>query len=707
MHKGISICWRSLFLLIMPFFVTAQAPWPLQFEEHDFERNVNRWYQLENEKGEVTYHNALYVDTEQDFLLEAEFDCSEAEESANFGLSWGRNNRYDYRHFEVNKQKRFRIGYKRGNKYNVVQPWTARRGIIDLKKNVLGIQKKGMELSFIVNGKTIYKTTYRRFDYSGVALKSNTPKVRFLRFAIYQKRAPINLPPALDSSLRGTPKNLGASINSPLVEKSPTISPDGQTLYFVRENATDGYGQQDIYYSEQLGDKQWGPAQNIGGILNNPNNNFVTSVLPDNNRLMVINAYNRSNRNQILAFAQRNTLGWQVQQKIEIEDLKNVGRWVSFDLSADGRTLVFAMWRPDSYGGRDLYVSFLQPSGLFSVPRNLGPTVNTTGNEHSPFLAADGKTLYFDTDGHPGYGGRDIFKTKRLDESWKRWEEPQNLGPIINTKGADEGLSIPASGEHAYFVSETNDGYGAYDIYSLELPPALRPLPVALMTGFVVDCATMKGISTTIEVYKEEQFLAISTAKTHPVTGQFKVALPQGARYKLVAVYNRGNYRAERDTIVVDLTHLEQYIEQELAPICLFKKQQNKPSPPIPIRAQYLPESIYFEVDAYVLHDSAKRALQILADTLLRHPRAHLLLTGHTDATGDLTYNEALAQRRIQAVQGFLQEEGVSNNRFQSTGWGERKPVADNAQLLGRAANRRVELTIKGANWSASSKALY
>lgn len=701
MYNHSSNYWSSLLLVLLPLWGMSQSKLPLQFEETNFEKNVNRWYQIESENGEVTYHNALYVDPDQDFLLEAEFDCSQAGDKASFGLSWGRNNQYDYRHLEVNKQKKFRFGYKRGNQYNVVQPWTARKTIIALDKNVLGVQKKGMELSFIVNGKTIYKTTYRPFDYSGVALKSSTSKVKFLRFAIYQKRPPINLPPELDSSLRGTPKNLGAKINTALVEKSPTISPDGQTLYFVRENAVDGYGQQDIYYSEQLGDGQWSMAQNIGAQLNNPNNNFVTSALPDNNTLMVINAYSRSNRNQILALAKRQVKGWQLQKKVEVEELKNVGRWVSFDLSADGRTLIFAMWRPDSYGGRDLYVSFLQPSGLFSVPRNLGPTVNTTGNEHSPFLAADGKTLYFDTDGHPGYGGRDIFKTTRLDESWKNWENPQNLGPIINTQGADEGLTIPASGEQAYFVSEAADGYGAYDIYSLELPSPLRPLPVALMTGFVVDCATMKGVPTQIEVYKNEQFLSVSTAQTHPITGQFKVALPQGARYTLVTVYNKGIYEGERDTITVDLTHLESYVEQELAPICLHKKQEQQTTPSLPIRAQYLPPPVYFEVDAYVLNDKAQQILKKLADTLVQYPEAQLHLAGHTDATGDLAYNEALAEHRIQAVKAFLQQAGVDSSRLKSQGWGERQPVGDNAQVQGRAANRRVELSLQWPNWSA------
>jgi outer membrane protein OmpA-like peptidoglycan-associated protein len=688
---------------MLPLVIMAQTALPLQFEEKDFERNVNRWYQLENEKGEITYHNALYVDPDKDFLLEAEFDCAEAANNAVFGLSWGRQNKYDYRHFEVSKQRKFRLGYKRGKNYNVVQPWTARRGIIELEKNTLAVQKKGMELRLIVNGKTIYKTTYRRFDYSGVALKSSSSKVRFVRFAIYQERGPINLPPGLDKSLAGVPQNLGTGINSPLVEKAPSISPDGQSLYLVREQAPDGYGQQDIYYSEQLGDGQWDTVKNIGRPLNNSNNNFVISVLPDNNTLMVINAYKRTTKRQILSLAQRTATGWRLQKIVEIEEIGNIGRWVSFDLSADGRTLVFAMYRPDSYGGRDLYVSFLQPSGLFSKPRNLGPTINTTGNEHSPFLAADGKTLYFDTDGHPGYGGRDIFKTTRLDESWTNWGVPQNLGPIINNEGANEGLSIPASGEYAYFVSEGADGQGAYDIYRLGLPPVSRPLPVALMTGFVVDCTTMKGVATKVEVYKNEQFLAVSSAQTHPVTGQFKVVLPQGARYTIITTYDKDKYTAERDTITVDLTHFQAYTEQELDPICLYPKQQATPTPTppptpqpvIPIRAQYIPQPVYFEFDAYVLTDSAKLQLKALADTLLLYPEAQLALAGHTDAVGSLVYNKTLAKRRVQAVREFLQQAGIATSRLQSQDWGELRPIADNGLPQGRAANRRVELWLE------------
>ncbi len=690
--------WSRWLYLLFPFTGIAQSALPLQFEETDFERNVNRWYQLESEKGELHYHNALYVDPDKDFLLEAEFDCSKANEKAVFGLSWGHHNRYDYRHFEINKNKKYRLGYQRGSNYNVVQPWTNRKSIIDSERNVLGVEKRGTELRLLVNGKTIYKTTYRRFEYSGVALKSNTRDVRFVRFAIYQARAPIHLAPDLDTTLRGIPKNLGAAINTELVEKSPAISPDGQTLYFVREFAPDGYGAQDIYYSEQLGDGEWSVAQNIGETLNNKTNNFVNAVLPDNNTIMVINAYQRTNRNELLALAKRSIDGWKIERRFEIEELKKNGNWVSFDLAADGRTLVFAMNRPDSYGGRDLYVSFLQPNGLFSVPRNLGPTVNTSGNEHSPFLAADGQTLYFDTDGHPGYGGRDIFKTQRLDDSWRTWQQPQNLGPTINTKGADEGLTIPASGEQAYFVSQSG-GYGGYDIYSLEMPPALRPLPVALMTGFVVNCATMTGVATTVEVYKNEQFLSINKATTHPVTGQFKLALPQGARYTIITRYDKEEYRGERDTITVDLTHLQQYTEQELAPICLHKKTTTPVTPPVPIRAHYRPQwsPVYFDVDGYALHDSAKTLLQALADTLLRYPNASLTLAGHTDAQGTGTYNEALAERRLEAVCSFLERAGIANQRLNSNGWGERQPVADNMVVRGRAANRRVELWVE---WS-------
>lgn len=693
-----------LLLFCLGWSAQAQEELPLWFEEQDFEKNVNRWYKVQ-EYGEVTYHNALYVNPQKDFRLVAEFDSQNRLMDSKWGLSWGRKDAYKYYHFEINNQKEFRVGYQLHGKFNVVEPWVRKHKIIADDYNTLEIQKKGSTLHFLINDKVVYKMTYRPFEQTGIALKSTSKNIKFKRFSIYQDMGSVNLVEGGDAVAGTRPKNLGPEVNSSYVDKSPTISPDGKTLYFVRENAEDGFGGQDIYFSTRSQDGVWSKAENIGRPLNNRANNFVNAVMPDNNTLMTINSYGRTSMDEVLAFTHRTKDGWSTPSRKAINRLQHVGRWVSFDLAADGKTVVFSMKRPDTYGGRDLYVSFLQPNGNFTTPKNLGNVINTTGNEHCPFLAADGKTLYFDTDGHPGYGGRDIFMAKRLDDSWTNWEVPKNLGPTINTKGADEGLVIPASGEYAYFVSD-KDSYGGYDIYSLEMPEALRPEPTALVTGYVINCFDQKGIPTTVKVYKEGILVEDAYARTNPINGEFKLALVGGFKYKVVATYNEELEETSHDTITIDLTALENYKEQELDPICFKPKKKEDEPIKVPIRAEHRPsfKSVYFDHDKYILTKEAEVKLDKMADTLKAYPNIVLEVLGHTDSNGSNSYNWTLAIRRSSTVIKYLEQKGVKPDRFAFKGFGETKPVETNETNNGRAINRRVEFRVIKENPSMSNR---
>lgn len=674
--------------------ICGQDVLPLWFEENDFEKNVNRWYKV-NEFNEKTYHNALYVNPEKDFRLVAEFDSKKLVINAKWGISWGRKDAYKYYQFEVNDDQEFRVGYQLNGKFNVIESWTKKAKLINAEYNKLEVKKSGTMLHLLINDKLVYKMPYRVFKQTGVAMKSSAAEVEFKRFAIYQDMGKINLVAGGDVVAGTAPKNLGEAVNSTYVDKSPTISPDGKTLYFVREDAQDGFGGQDIYYSTRSENGVWSTAQNIGRPLNNRGNNFVNAVMPDNNTLMTINSYGRQSSDEVLAFTYRTKDGWSTPKRKAINRLHHVGRWVSFDLAADGKTIVFSLKRPDTYGGRDLYVSFMQPDGNFSTPKNLGPTINTEGNEHCPFLAADGKTLYFDTDGHPGYGGRDIFMAKRLDDSWTNWEIPQNLGPTINTKGADEGLVIPASGEYAYFVSD-KDSYGGYDIYSLKMPEALRPEPTALVTGYVIRCFDQKGIPTDVLVYKDNALVENAYARTNPINGQFKLALAGGSTYKIVAVYNKDYETTNRDTIEIDLTKLATYEERELEPICFQPKPKPNEPVKIPIRAQHIPsfKSVYFDHDKYELTPKAIDILNKTADTLKAYPAIHVEVLGHTDSNGDDSYNWTLAINRSGAVIRYLEQKGIERTRFAFKGFGETKPVNTNTTDEGRANNRRVEFQV-------------
>ncbi len=697
--KDIIYVFMKKILCILLLFVflseTYSQDIPLWFSD-DFKDNVNRWYMVE-EYGEKTYHNALFVNDEKDFRLVAQFNTEDLFFSAKnekYGLSWGRKDLYKYFHFEVNSKKQFRIGYVKGKDFNSVEAWSKKQKCITEAVNVLEVRKKGPDWLFYINDKMVSKMPARSFDFSGIALKSSSPDVVFNSFSIYQDMGPVNLVKGIDIAENTERKNLGNLVNSRFVDKSPSISPDGKTLYFVREDADDGFGGQDIYFSRRKDNGEWEKAENIDRPLNNRANNFVNSVMPDNNTLMTINSYQRSSNDEVLAFTYRTKDGWSSPTGKSIRKLQHVGRWVSFDLAADGKTLVFSMKRPDTHGGRDLYVSFLQKDGNFSLPRNLGTTLNTSGNEHSPFMAADGKTLYFDTDGHPGYGGRDIFMSKRLDDSWTNWSVPQNLGPGINTKGADESLVLPASGEFAYFVSDKKS-FGAYDIYSLKLPQALKPEPTSIISGYVVNCLNQRGIETKIHVYKNGLPDEDAYARSSPVNGAFKLALAGGAKYMIIAEYNKELETSNADTIYIDLSDLDKYEERELQPICLQKKKKVEEPAKIPIRAQnsHTPvfESVYFQYDKHVLDNDALNILNKMVDTLKAYPDFFVEVLGHTDSNGSHLYNLSLAMNRTTSVIAFLEKNGIPSSRLLFKGFGETKPVEDNLTHSGRAKNRRVE----------------
>lgn len=670
----------------------AQNKLPLWFSEN-FGDNSNRWDDVQ-EYQEIVRFNALYVHNQKDFRLLAEIDSRSIDprNSNSWGLSWGRSDADNYYYFEINNNKEFRISYRQlGIVYKLID-WKESKHI-QLENNVLEIEHRGENLLFSINGQQVEKMGFKAFFGSEVALRSSDKQAVWRKLELYQDMGTINVAESVRDD-KTEKENLGERINSKYIEKFPSISPDGKTIYYLRENYPGDFGGQDIWQAERLPEGGWGLGRNSGRDLNNSDNNFVNSVMPDNNTLCVSNSYgNYSSPDAVIAFTHRSETGWTRPQPVAIRNLQRLGRWLSFSLSADGRTLVFSMRRPDSYGGRDIYVSFLQADGSFSNPTNLGNAINTTGNEHCPFLAADGKTLYFDTDGHPGYGGRDIFVTRRLDESWTNWSKPENMGPGINTTASDEGIMIPASGEYAYFVSNQNS-LGALDIYRLRLPDALKPMPTALLRGKVIECEGKKAVAATMRVYANGK--EVANARSNPGNGEFQLALPAGVKYDVVIETNRAVY-AKNDTFLVDLTTLEIYEERDLTPYCIEKKDKvtvptEKPQPKIiPVLAP-----VYFDYDKYELTATAKAQLDSAFQILSTQKELRIELLGHTDAIGPDDYNQTLSENRIQAVEKYLIEKGLEQNRITSRiGKGKKAPVADNNTPEGRAVNRRVELMLK------------
>ncbi len=290
------------------------------------------------------------------------------------------------------------------------------------------------------------------------------------------------------------PTKLAGGVNSKSPELGALVSPDGKTLYFSRYQDANNIGgvkdEEDIWYSEwNEATNMWGEAKNIGAPLNNKYPNYINSISPDGNTILLGNTYLANGKMANgLSLSHRTKDGWSFPQEIKIDGVSKHTNWAGSFLSKNQNVLLLAYEQnKNTFGERDIYVSFIKADNTWSKPVNLGSVINTKGTESSPFLAADDSTMYFTTDGIPGYGGNDIYVTRRLDDTWQNWTTPKNLGPIVNTDSHQSFFSV--SNGNIYFSSETELS-GDLDLYMLTLPE-----PTENTNGEKVPATVFAGIN--------------------------------------------------------------------------------------------------------------------------------------------------------------------------------------------------------------------
>lgn len=477
-------------------------------------------------------------------------------------------------------------------------------------------------------------------------------------------------------------ENLGPNVNSPFDEVGPVISPDGKTLYFDRSNHPDNLGDDDIWVSTLQRDGAWSAAVNIGPPLNNRYNNFVSSVMPDGT-LLLGNVYFPDGRmGPGVSMVRKARNGWGTPQGLKIRDYYSTSQAANYRLANDGKTLLMSIQRQDSYGEMDIYVSFLEKNGEWSAPMNIGSDVNTRGYDRTPFLAADGVTLYFSSDGHGGFGSSDIFFSRRLDSTWRKWSPPQNLGKPINTEGWDGFFTLPASGDYAFLVSSQGT-LGAVDIFRVKLTEAMRPRAAVLISGRVLDAKTRQPIVGEIVYEKEGAASESGTARSDP-SGAYKITLPAGGSYKF-KVQAEG-YRPAQDRI--DLSRITEYRE-------ITRDFLLTPVKRAAVATTTL-SNVYFETASAQIEPAAVEELNRVIEYLRQNPDARISIAGHTDNVGSVPNNRQLASARVASVLKYLEEQGVDTGRLTSHSYGELRPAASNRSADGRQDNRRVEFRVQG-----------
>ncbi len=498
-------------------------------------------------------------------------------------------------------------------------------------------------------------------------------------------KAEINVADSIQFASAAQP--LGSVINTTYDEKYPVIAPDGNTLYFGREGdpANVGSAKEDIWYSVKDNNGNWTTAKNIGRPLNNESYNGVVSITPDGNTLLLENVYNPdgSLEGGGASISTKTITSWSFPKKLNITNFYNKNFFCSFNLANDGRTLLLALEGEAAYGNvgdLDIYVSFLQSDGNWSTPMDLGPAINTPYAEGTPFLAADGVTMYFCSRGYIGYGDYDIYLSKRLDDTWKNWTKPVNLGPKINTAQGELGFSVPASGKFAYMYAYNNP-VQKLDIYEVELSntKSIQPEPVALISGRVFDAKTKLPLAAKIVYETLPEGKDAGVASSNPQNGEYKIAMPKG---KFAYLAQASGYVSVNQNI--DIENLQQYTEI----------QQDLYLVPIEVGQTVQLNNVFFIQSKPELLPSSYPELDRMVKFMLANPTVEIEVEGHTDNQGDPQKNMVLSEERVKLVKQYLTDRGIEAKRIELKAFGGSKPIASNVTEETRRLNRRVEFKI-------------
>lgn len=478
------------------------------------------------------------------------------------------------------------------------------------------------------------------------------------------------------------PEPVLGGVNTSADEYFPSITADGKTLSFTRKVPGDppsnlNVMQEDMYLARWDETAQaWGAARTLGAPVDSPQNEGAQSISALAQRMY----FTRCNGPCNIYYTDRQRDGrWGPPRALPPP--VNVRGYSDKQpsVSSDGRTLYFASNRPGGHGGYDVWCSTQDSAGHWGPAINLGPAVNTFADEQSPFMHFDNSTLFFASNGHPGLGDLDLFRTTRQGTD-TTWSEPQNLGYPINTAHADMGLIVAPSGSTAYYASGRRGEQSGLDIYSFTLPDSMRPTPVSYLKGIVEDGTNGKPLSGRCQLVDLATGDTVMQSQADEM-GQFIVCLPVGRSYGLFA--SCGGYIDQ--SLHFDFTG--QYLPG--APY-----EQRVRLMPLRVGASTTLRNVFFATDSDSLSAESHVELNRWVELLKRHTTVRIRIAGHTDNQGTAKHNMSLSRRRAESVSRYLQSQGIAAKRIESVGHGASKPVKGNDTAEGRAENRRTECHI-------------
>jgi len=480
-------------------------------------------------------------------------------------------------------------------------------------------------------------------------------------------------------------------------EYLPMLSPDNEIIFFTRKSMKKAKGDLFAREVEELvigqrvhldsafdkGEAMEAPfnlGDNYGGISLSIDNKemFITICNKRmdgyNNCDIYLSKYEKIFDESIMAW----NLGWGIPVNLG-DGINTPDGWEAQpSISGDGKTLYFATAREASIDHSiDIYISTRLEDGMWSEAIPIGGNINTSGNEKSPFIHSDSKTLYFACDNREGAGGYDIFYVRLGEDSL--WADPINIGYPINSDKDEHGLIVSTDGKKAYYASNQIKGHGGYDIFSFELPIEAKPDHVILIKGEVEmdEGDYIEDIKVTL---KNVQTKKVTTVEVDQDDGKFTIVMNVEKNDFVLEVEKEGapfeaHVFTRNDTVEV-ISHVD-YTPKL-----------------VELGEEYIINDIHYNTNSADFDKASEFMLEAFAEYLVKNRNMTVIIMGHTDNVGDDLANYALSADRSFTVKVFLESKGVPESRIDFKGMGETKPIATNDTAFGRALNRRTTFKV-------------
>lgn len=407
------------------------------------------------------------------------------------------------------------------------------------------------------------------------------------------------------------------NVNTRYNEGSACLSKDGKKLFFARCNSPDSHGNCDLFEAELLPDSAWGNVKNLGAVVN--------------------------------------STAWDSHPS----------------LSHTGDTLFFASDRLGGFGLSDIYFTVKGKDGKWQKAENAGPTINTRGSEVSPFFHHRFNVLYFSSNGHPlTFGDFDIYKSYRHNFLW---EEPKNIGPLVNGPGSEYYFTIDSESSHLYYARSEQEDVQNLDLHSFPVPMEAQPMAIARLKGSLVDTKTKKPFKGIVSIIDLDHGIEVAPKFLRP-DGTFDFQLINKRNYLLII---QGD----------DFFRIEEIFFMD------GDREINKETDPIESKIAF--ETLEFENGKADILPAMHHDLDRLANFMLDHPRLKLNISGHTDSQGKEDSNLRLSQARADAIKAYLiYTFKIESARIEAHGYGSSRPIIEEASDDHRKLNRRVEFEI-------------